>query len=152
MARKRREPQRADQGVRGRVVTQRQRRVGEELRHVVAQILRDGAPRDPVLRDASITVTEVQISPDLRSATVYVMPLAGGNSPAVLAALTRGAAFLRGRVGQELALRHVPNLAFALDETFDHAARIAALLAQPEVERDLHPAPSEDGETQRHAC
>ncbi len=122
-----------------RIVSQRQRRVGEELRHILAHALRNGEIRDPVLRDASITVTEVRISPDLRNATVYVMPLGGVNAPAVVAALRRGAGFLRGVVTRELALRRAPSLAFELDETFDQADRISALLAQPEVDRDLSP-------------
>ncbi len=118
---------------------------------MVAQILRDGDYRDPVLRLASITVTEVRISPDLRNATAYVMPLAGANVAEILAALRRSAPFLRGLVARDLALRYVPNLVFALDETFDQAARISALLALPEVERDLHPRQSADGETDEDA-
>jgi ribosome-binding factor A len=135
----------------GRPVSQRRRRVAEELRHVMAQILRDGAYRDPVLREASVTVTEVRLSPDLRNATVYVMPLAGAKVAEILAALGRSAPFLRGLVARDLALRHVPNLIFALDETFDQADRISALLALPEVERDLHPPQSAEGESDADA-
>jgi ribosome-binding factor A len=135
-----------------RPVSQRQHRVGEELRHMVAQILRDGDYRDPVLREASITVSEVRISPDLRNATIYVMPLAGANTAEILAALRRSAPFLRGLVARDLALRYVPSLVFALDETFDQAERISSLLALPEVRRDLQPAPPADGETDENAC
>jgi ribosome-binding factor A len=131
----------------GRGVSQRQRRVAEELRHLLAEILRDGGSRDPVLRDANITVTEVRVSPDLRNATVYVMPLAGANADDILAGLRRGAAFLRGLVARELAVRHVPNLVFEPDRTFDQADRISALLASPAVERDLHPVPPAESET-----
>ena len=93
----------------------------------LAQILRDGECRDPALREASITVTEARVSPDLRNATVYVMPLGGANAAAILAGLERSAPFLRRLVARELALRHVPNLVFALDDTFDQAEPDLAL-------------------------
>jgi ribosome-binding factor A len=120
-----------------RGASQRQRRVGEELRHLLAEMLRKGECRDPVLRDASITVSEVRISPDLRSATAYVMPLGGAHAAEILGALQRSAGFFRGRLARAAALRYAPNLAFVLDETFDQADRIAALLGRPDVERDL---------------
>jgi ribosome-binding factor A len=122
-----------------RMESQRRRRVGEELRHVIAQILREGHYRDPVLREASITVSEVRVSSDLRNATVYVMPLGGANAAEVLAALKRGTPALRALVAPEVTLRYTPNLTFTLDTTFDQADRMSALLALPEVERDLHP-------------
>jgi ribosome-binding factor A len=128
----------------GRGTSQRQRRVAEELRHVLARILASGECRDPALRDANITVTEVRMSPDLRNATAYVMPLGGANALEIVAALTRSAGFLRGQVTRQLALRFAPNLVFELDQTFDQADRIAALLARPEVERDLLPHSSKD--------
>jgi ribosome-binding factor A len=89
--------------------------------------------------EASITVTEVRMSPDLRNGTVFVMPLAGGNSSEILAGLKRSAGFLKGLVAREVALRNTPNLAFALDESFDRAELISGLLARPEVARDLQP-------------
>jgi ribosome-binding factor A len=127
---------------------QRQLRVGEELRHALAQLLRPGELRDPALRGASITVTEVRISPDLRNATAFVMPLAGANSDDIMAGLKRSAPFLKSRIARMVELRQVPNITFALDNVFDNAAHIAALLARPEVERDLHPEaePDDDGE------
>jgi ribosome-binding factor A len=134
-----------------RAVSQRRRRVAEELRHTASKVLRNGSYRDPVLHDASITVTEVRLSPDLRNATIYVMPLAGGNTAGILAALRRSAPFLRGLIARDLALRYAPNLVFALDETFDQAERISALLALPEVERDLHPPPPAAGGTDEDA-
>src|SRR5206468_2763459 len=76
---------------------QRQLRVGEELRHVLAQLLRPGELRDPALRDANITVSEVRVSPDLKNATAFVMPLAGSNAAEIMAGLKRSAPFLRGR-------------------------------------------------------
>ena len=122
-----------------RIANQRQLRVGEEIRHVLARLLRPGELRDPALRDANITVSEVRVSPDLRNATAYVMPLAGANADDIMAGLKRSAPFLKSRLSRELDLRYVPNLAFAFDNAFDSAERIAALLASPPVERDLHP-------------
>lgn len=118
---------------------QRRLRVGEELRHALSRILRAGECRDPKLLEASITVTEVRMSPDLRNATVFVMPLAGANASEILAGLKRSVGFLKGRVAREVPLRTTPNLAFALDESFDHAERISTLLARPDVARDLQP-------------
>src|SRR5271166_4286529 len=113
---------------------QRQLRVGEELRHVLSKILRQGECRDPALRDASIAVTEVRLSPDLRNATAFVMPLGGANASEIVAGLERSAGFLKRLVAREVPLRHAPNLVFALDESFDRADRITALLARPDVD------------------
>jgi len=121
----------------GRLPTQRQLRVGEELRHLLAGILARHELRDPALHDATITVTEVRISPDLKSATAFVMPLGGTHVPEVLAALLRGAGFMRGLIAREIDLRYVPALRFVLDTTFDHASRIEALLHRPDIERDI---------------
>jgi ribosome-binding factor A len=123
--------------------SQRQLRVGEELRHALARILRDGECRDPVLENASITVTEVRMSPDLRNATAFVMPLAGTNATEVVAGLERTATFLKGLVAREVQLRNTPNLVFELDDSFDRAARISALLTRPEVARDITPQAAE---------
>ena len=147
MAKKRRGRQQSPlgAGVEGKT-SQRQLRVGEELRHALARILRDGECRDPVLENASITVTEVSMSPDLRNATAFVMPLAGTNATEVVAGLERSAMFLKGRVAREVQLRNTPNLAFALDDTFDRADRISHLLTRPEVARDLRLQAVEDGD------
>ena len=145
MAKKRRGRQRSLVGAGGEERTsQRQLRVGEELRHALARILRDGECRDPVLENASITVTEVRISPDLRNATAFVMPLAGTRATEVVASLERSATFLKGLVAREVQLRNTPNLVFALDDSFDQAARISTLLTRPEVARDLRPPAAED--------
>ena len=134
---------------RNREPTQRQLRVGEELRHALARILQRGELRDPALQHVTVTVTEVRMSPDLRNASAYVMPLGGQHSAEVIAALTRSAGFLRGQIAREVPLRFTPSLAFALDTSFDHASRINELLHRPEVERDLGPGtdeePPEDG-------
>jgi ribosome-binding factor A len=134
-----------------RAASQRPRRVAEQLRHVITEILRGDACRDPILRDSSITVTEVRIGNDLRNATLYVMPLAGANAAEIVAALRRSTPFLRGLAARELGLRYAPALTFALDDTFDRADRISALLALPEVERDLNGPQSAAGETNEDA-
>jgi ribosome-binding factor A len=95
------------------------------------------------LHDANITVTEVRISPDLKNATAFVMPLAGSNTEEIMQGLKRSAPFLRARVARSVELRQVPNITFAVDTAFDSAARISALLQAPEVERDLQ-SPAED--------
>jgi ribosome-binding factor A len=123
--------------------SQRQLRVGEELRHALARILQRGELRDPALQGAAVTVTEVRVTPDLKNATAYIMPLAGREADAVLDGLGRSAGFLRGQLAREVPLRFTPGLAFALDTSFDHANRINELLHRPEVERDL--TPDDDG-------
>jgi ribosome-binding factor A len=138
MVKKRRDRQQfISGGAPERGVRQRQLRVGEELRHALSKILREGECRDPAFEDTSITVTEVKMSSDLRNATAFVMPLAGANAAEILAGLKRSAGFLKGLVAREVPLRNTPNLAFALDGSFDQANRISALLARPEVARDL---------------
>ena len=117
--------------------SQRQLRVAEELRHALAKIFREGECRDPALRDTSIAVTEVRMSPDLRNATAFVVPLGGENAPEIIAGLKRSSAFLRRLVAREVPLRYAPRLVFALDGAFAQADRIAALLARPDVVRDL---------------
>ena len=144
MTKKRRGRQQSPLGPGGEERTsQRQLRVGEELRHALARILRDGECRDPVLENASITVTEVRMSPDLRKATAFVMPLAGTNASEVVAGLERSATFLKGLVAREVQLRNTPNLVFELDDSFDRADRISALLTRPEVARDIRPQAAE---------
>ena len=116
---------------------QRQLRVGEELRHILAELLERGDMRDPDLRGASITVTAVDVSPDLRNATAFVMPLGGQEEPLLLAALRRAAPWFRARVGERAGLRHAPEIRFETDRTFDEADRIGALLRRPDVARDI---------------
>lgn len=123
--------------------SQRQLRAGELIRHALAEILQRGDSGDPVLDRASITVPEVRMSPDLRIATAYVMPLGGRDVEAILAALRRNARALRGAVARKVTLKFMPELRFARDETFDEADRIDALLRSPQVRRDLS---SRDGE------
>jgi len=118
-------------------ISPRRLRIGEGLRHALSGILRRGECRDPTLRDASIAVSEVRLSPDLRNATVFVMPLNGANATEIVAGLKRSTPFLKRLVAREVALRYTPELIFELDISFDRADRIAALLARPDVKRDL---------------
>lgn len=117
--------------------TQRQLRVGEELRHALIRIFADAHWHDPALAGVSITLTEVRIGPDLRNATGYVLPFAGGDSEALVAALNRAAPYLRREVGRAMRLRLVPELKFEADRSFDEAARIDARLSDPAVQRDI---------------
>jgi ribosome-binding factor A len=130
---------------RGSAPSQRQLRVGEELRHVVAAIIARGNIRDPELENQSITVTEVRVSPDLRNATVIVVPLGGADMDRVVAALQRAAPYLRREVAREVTLRNTPALTFAPDLSFDEAARIDDLLRRPAVARDLENRTEDDG-------
>jgi ribosome-binding factor A len=117
--------------------SQRQLRVGEELRHALAHILERGELHDPALQDVTVTVTEVRVSPDLKNATAFVMPLGGSHAPEIIAALKRSAPYIRGAVARAVQLRHAPQIGFTLDTSFDHATRIDALLHRPDVARDL---------------
>lgn len=118
-------------------VSQRQLRVGEALRHALAEIFERGTLRDPSLSGVSVTVTEVKVSPDLRNATAFVTPLGGGEGAAMVEALGRAAPFLRRRVAEVVNLKFAPSLTFRVDESFDYAGRIEALLSDPAVARDL---------------
>ena len=115
----------------------RQLRVGEELRHILSEILARGDLRDPDLVGRSITVLEVRVSPDMRNATAFVLPLGGGEEDAVVTALGRAAAYLRNEVGRKLHLKYLPQLSFLRDTSFDTARDIDKLLADPAVVRDL---------------
>ena len=117
--------------------SQRQLRVGEEIRHLLADLLERGNMRDPELRDARITVTSVDVSPDLRNATAFVMPLGGQDKERLLAAVRRAAPWFRARVSEKAGLRSAPEIRFELDRTFDEADRIGSLLRRPDVARDI---------------
>jgi ribosome-binding factor A len=116
-------------------------RVGEQIRHIVAELLARGDVHDEVLERASITVSEVRISPDLRHATVYVEPLGGVGEAECLAALKRHARYLKGEVGKRMATKYIPDLVFRIDDTFANAKVIDDLLKAPKVARDLSPEP-----------
>ena len=129
---------------RSRAPSVRQLRVGEEIRHCLSAVLSRGDLRDPDLRGVSITVSEVRLSPDLRNATAFVMPLGGERPGEVIKALDRAAPFLKRQIGREVQLRYMPNLTFRRDETYDEATRIDTILRSSDVARDLDSEPSED--------
>lgn len=124
----------------GTAPSQRQLRVGEELRHVLAGLLSRGDFRDPVLASLNVTVTEVRISPDLRNATAYVTPLGGEAMADAVAALNHAATYFRAQAARAMRLRHAPSLVFTADTSFDYAFKISQILHQPDVARDLEAA------------
>jgi ribosome-binding factor A len=117
--------------------SQRALRAGEVIRHAIAEILSRGEVHDPVIQGHLITVPEVSMSPDLKLATIYVMPLGGRDSKDVLAALERNKRYLRGEIAHRVNLKFAPDIRFRLDERFDEAERIEKLLRTPQVKRDL---------------
>jgi ribosome-binding factor A len=117
--------------------TQRQLRVAEEIRHVLAGVFARGELHDPELAGVVITVTEVRIGPDLKRATAFVARLGRSDVDALLPALKRAAPFLRGQVAHALRLRFAPDLSFQPDTALEYATKIDRLLHQPEVARDL---------------
>ncbi|HEY3638630.1 MAG TPA: 30S ribosome-binding factor RbfA [Rhizomicrobium sp.] len=124
--------------------SQRQLRVGELLRHTIAEILSRGEIRDPDLEGVSVTVTQVKPSPDMRHALIFCEPLGGKNAPRVLEALNRHRSFLRGRLGHTIHLKFTPDLRFVEDKSFAEAEKIETLLKSPRVQRDLHPEAKSD--------
>lgn len=117
--------------------SQRQLRVGEEIRHALARILMTADFRDPALIGRIITVSEVRLSPDLRAATAFVTPLGGEEIDDVVVALKRAAPYLRGLLAREVTLRTVPLLSFEADRSFEEAARINRLLKGGKAASDL---------------
>ena len=112
-------------------------RVGELVRHSVAQLLSRGDVSDPVLDQHVVTVSRVKMSPDLKLATIYVMPLGGKDEPEVLSALERHKKFLRGEIAHEVNLKFAPEIRFRIDDSFDTVSRIDAILNSERVKRDL---------------
>jgi ribosome-binding factor A len=126
--------------------SQRQLRVGELIRHALAEMLSRGEVHDPVIEAHMITVPEVAMTADLRLATVYVMPLGGRDAKPVIEALERNKKFLRGEIARRINLKFAPDIRFRFDERFDEAERIEKILRTPHVQRDL--AAKDDGEAQ----
>jgi ribosome-binding factor A len=112
-------------------------KVGEQVRHVLSELLMRQQVHDDVLTAHSVSVTEVRMSPDLRQATAYVKPLLGADEEEVIRALRTNTAFFQREVAQRLKLRYAAKIRFLPDESFDEAGRIDALLADPRVARDL---------------
>ena len=117
--------------------SQRQLRVGELVRHAIAEMLMRGDVHDPVIEGHLITVPEVSMSPDLRLATIYVMPMGGRDAGEVVAAFDRHKKYLRAEIARRINLKFAPDIRFRVDERFDEAERIDRLLRSPEVKRDL---------------
>jgi ribosome-binding factor A len=117
--------------------SQRALRVGELIRHAVAEMLSRGEVHDPVLEGHLVTVPEVRMSGDLKLATIYVMPLGGRDIEKVIEALDRNKKYLRGEISHRVNLKFAPDIRFRLDERFDEAERIQKLLRTPAVQRDL---------------
>ena len=117
--------------------SQRQLRVSELIRHEMATLLQRGDIVDPVLETSVVTVPEVKMSPDLKLATIYVMPLGGGERESVVAALTKHKVEIRKIIARRVNLKFAPDVRFRIDETFDEASRIDRLLQSDKVKRDL---------------
>ena len=117
--------------------SQRQLRVGELIRHALAELLARGEVHDDVLSAHVVTVPEVRMSPDLRLASIYVMPLGGKDVDAVVAALDRNKKFIRAEIARAINLKFAPDIRFLPDETFDEAQRIERLLASDKVRQDI---------------
>lgn len=118
-------------------------RVGEQVRHILAEVLLRGDVHDDVLASTHVSVTEVRMSPDLKHAIVFVKPLLGAEEGKVLKALRTNTAYLQSEVAKRVNLKYAAKLKFLPDESFDEGARIDALLRSPTVARDLEES---DGE------
>lgn len=122
------------------VPSQRQLRVGEQVRHALSDVIQRGEVRDDVIEAAVISVNEVRMSPDLKIATAFVSPLGAADNDAVIKALAKNAKFLRGRVSGSLRqMKYMPEFRFRLDTSYDNMSKIDELLRSPEVARDLDP-------------
>ncbi|WP_172121950.1 30S ribosome-binding factor RbfA [Devosia sp. 919] len=128
--------------------TQRMLRVGELVRHALAAIFARGDVEDDALHGAVITVPEVRMSNDLKIANAYVMPLGGEHAEEIVAALNRHRKFIRGQVAPQINMKFAPELRFFVDETFEEASRIDALLRSDRVQRDLQAGEDDEDDTQ----
>ncbi len=112
-------------------------RVSENVRHAIATIIARGDVHDHDLAGVSITVSEVRVSPDMRNAKVYIMPLGGVDQEKVIKALNKAGPYIRGQLSKRVRMKYLPRLAFRLDESFDEASHIQELLADPKVQKDV---------------
>ena len=127
--------------------SQRQLRVGEQVRHALSELLQRGEVRDDLIEATVVSISEVRMSPDLKIATAFVAPLGAKNDQAVVEALNRSARFIRGRMGPALRqMKYMPEFRFRLDTSYDNMARIDELLRSPEVKRDLDGPADDEGE------
>src|SRR5580704_2881990 len=127
--------------------SQRMLRVGEALRHALAEVLTRNEIRDPDLEGVSVTITQVKPSPDMRYATVYCEPLGGENAKAIVAALNRHKGFLRGEMGHRITMKFTPDLRFVEDQSFAEAQKIETILKSPEVQRDIASSSDDDDDS-----
>lgn len=118
-------------------------RVGEQVRHILSEILQRGEVHDETLAKRLVSVTEVRMSPDLRHATAFVKPLLGEDEAAVLKALRQNTAYLQGEVARRVNTKYAAKLKFLADESFDEGGRIDALLRDPKVAQDLGEQPED---------
>ncbi|MCR6670964.1 30S ribosome-binding factor RbfA [Devosia ginsengisoli] len=126
--------------------SQRMLRVGELVRHALAAMFARGEIEDDALRGAVITVPEVRMTPDLKIANAYIMPLGGLHAEEIVAALNRHRKFVRGRVAPQINMKYAPEIRFYVDDTFEEASRIDSILRSDKVQRDLDN--DDDGETE----
>ncbi len=124
--------------------SQRMLRVGELVRHALAAMFARGEIEDESLRGAVVTVPEVRMTPDLKLANAYVMPLGGAHAEEIVEALNRHRKFIRGRIAPQIDLKYAPEIRFFVDDTFEEAGRIDALLRSERVRRDLEDGADED--------
>ena len=124
--------------------SQRMLRVGELVRHALARLFERGEILDPLLEGVTITVPEVRMSPDLKLATAYIMPLGGEKAEAIARALNSHSRFIRGRIAPMIDLKYAPDMRFFVDTTFAEADRIDNLLRSEKVRRDVETAPEDD--------
>jgi len=117
--------------------SQRQLRVGELVRHALADMLTRGDVHDPVIEGHMITIPEVRVTADLRLATIYVMPMGGRDAEQVVAAFERHKKYLRAEIAHRINLKFAPDIRFRIDDRFAEAERIDKLLRSPDVKRDL---------------
>ena len=124
---------------------QRQLRVGERIRHILAEVLQRGELHDPVLAQASlITITAVELGPDLKHATAYVMPLGGKNADEIVHALNRAQGYFRSQIAPELEMRYSPKVTFRIDHSFEQADALEKVLRQERVQKDVMARPRDD--------
>ncbi|WP_025897510.1 30S ribosome-binding factor RbfA [Sneathiella glossodoripedis] len=119
-----------------KTASKRQLRVGEQLRHIISEVLAEGNIHDPDVSSTPVTVTEVQPSPDMRNATVYVVPLGGMNEEAVIKGLNRSAGFIQSEMGRQLSMKFTPRLAFKIDASFEYGDHIDSLIRKTSSERN----------------